>query len=76
MILFLIILCAFLAIGYGIWATKQIMALPEGNEEMRRISGAVREGAMAYLNRQYKTIGMVGAVIFVFIWIFVDCSSS
>ena len=75
MILFLIILCAFLAIGYGIWATKQIMALPEGNEEMRRISGAVREGAMAYLNRQYTTIAVVGAILFVFIWIFLGFST-
>jgi K(+)-stimulated pyrophosphate-energized sodium pump len=76
MILFLIILCALGAIGYGIWATQKIMALPEGNDEMKRISGAVREGAMAYLNRQYKTIAMVGAVLFVLIWIFLGGSSA
>jgi K(+)-stimulated pyrophosphate-energized sodium pump len=46
------------------------MEMPEGNDEMKRISGAVREGAKAYLSRQYKTIAMAGAVLFVFIWIF------
>jgi K(+)-stimulated pyrophosphate-energized sodium pump len=46
------------------------MEMPEGNDEMKRISGAVREGAKAYLNRQYRTIAMAGAVLFVFIWIF------
>jgi K(+)-stimulated pyrophosphate-energized sodium pump len=46
------------------------MEMPEGNDEMKRISKAIREGAKAYLNRQYKTIAMAGAVLFVFIWIF------
>jgi len=70
MTLFLIVLCALGAIGYGVWATRKIMEMPEGNDEMKRISGAVREGAKAYLNRQYRTIAMAGAVLFVFIWIF------
>jgi K(+)-stimulated pyrophosphate-energized sodium pump len=56
--------CAALAIVYGVWQSAQILKLPDGNERMREISGAVREGAIAYLWRQYKTIAMVGAVLF------------
>jgi K(+)-stimulated pyrophosphate-energized sodium pump len=56
--------CAVLAIAYGVWQSAQILRLPDGNERMREISAAVREGAVAYLWRQYKTIAMVGAVLF------------
>jgi K(+)-stimulated pyrophosphate-energized sodium pump len=56
--------CAILAIVYGVWQSAQILRLPDGNERMREIAAAVREGAVAYLWRQYKTIAMVGAVLF------------
>jgi len=56
--------CALLAIVYGVWQSVQILRLPDGNERMREISAAVREGAVAYLWRQYKTIAMVGVVLF------------
>lgn len=56
--------CAVLAIVYGIWQSKLILQLPEGNERMREIAAAIREGAVAYLWRQYKTIAMVGVVLF------------
>jgi K(+)-stimulated pyrophosphate-energized sodium pump len=56
--------CAILAIVYGIWQSAQILKLPDGNERMREIAAAVREGAVAYLWRQYKTIAVVGAVLF------------
>src|SRR5258706_6160888 len=59
--------CAVLAIAYGGWQITQILKLPEGNERMREISAAVREGAIAYLWRQYKTIAMVGVVLFLVI---------
>jgi K(+)-stimulated pyrophosphate-energized sodium pump len=59
--------CAVLAIVYGIWQSTQILKLPDGNERMREIAAAIREGATAYLWRQYKTIGMVGAVLFIVI---------
>src|SRR3990170_4104458 len=58
------LVCALLAIVYGVWQSAQILRLPDGNERMREISAAVREGAVAYLWRQYKTIAMVGAVLF------------
>ncbi len=59
--------CAVLAIVYGIWQSTRILQLPDGNERMREIAAAIREGAVAYLWRQYKTIAMVGAVLFLLI---------
>jgi K(+)-stimulated pyrophosphate-energized sodium pump len=64
--------CAILAIVYGVWQSGRILALPDGNERMREISAAVREGAIAYLWRQYKTIAVVGVILTVLIAIFLD----
>ncbi|HLH95354.1 MAG TPA: sodium-translocating pyrophosphatase [Xanthobacteraceae bacterium] len=61
--LWIIILCGLLAVGYGIWATSSVMAADAGSPKMQEISAAVREGAQAYLKRQYTTIGGVGVVI-------------
>jgi K(+)-stimulated pyrophosphate-energized sodium pump len=57
------LVCAGLAVAYGLLTTRQLLALSPGNSEMQRISGAVQEGAQAYLNRQYTTIGIVGVVL-------------
>src|SRR5213592_4746672 len=61
----LIVLCGLLSIAYGAWATTSVMAADAGSAKMQEISNAVREGAQAYLKRQYTTIGIVGIVIFV-----------
>lgn len=62
--LFLIILCAAGALVYGFLSMQWIWGLPDGNEKMRSIAAAIQEGATAYLNRQYKTIGIVGLALF------------
>ena len=59
----MIIACGLLAIAYGIWATASVMSADAGNARMQEIAAAVREGAQAYLKRQYTTIGIVGVVI-------------
>src|SRR5688500_6556896 len=59
--------CAVLAIVYGVWQITRILRLPEGNERMREIAAAVREGAIAYLWRQYKTIAIGGVILFLVI---------
>ena len=59
--------CAAIAILYGVISIKWILAQPEGNERMREIAGAIREGAVAYLKRQYTTISVVGGILFLII---------
>jgi K(+)-stimulated pyrophosphate-energized sodium pump len=58
-----IILSSFLALGYGLYAARAVFKAPTGNERMREIAKAIQEGAAAYLNRQYKTISIVGVLI-------------
>jgi K(+)-stimulated pyrophosphate-energized sodium pump len=63
-ILWVIIACGALSIVYGIWAIQSVMAADAGSQRMQEIAAAIREGAQAYLRRQYLTIGVVGIVIF------------
>jgi K(+)-stimulated pyrophosphate-energized sodium pump len=66
--LWLIVLAGALSIVYGVITTRGLMAADAGSARMQEISAAVREGAQAYLKRQYTTIAIVGAVIFVIAW--------
>ncbi len=58
------LVCAGVAIGFGIGLTVWVLGRPAGNERMREISQAVQEGAAAYLRRQYMTIGLVAIAPF------------
>src|SRR5207247_4259434 len=62
--LWLIVLCGLLAIVYAVWAIRSVLAADAGSAKMQEISAAVREGAQAYLKRQYTTIAVAGIVIF------------
>ena len=59
------LVCAGLALVYGVVTTRSLLALSPGNERMVAISRAVQEGAQAYLRRQYLTIAVVGVVLFI-----------
>ncbi|HYG54930.1 MAG TPA: sodium-translocating pyrophosphatase, partial [Burkholderiales bacterium] len=61
------LVAAVIAIVYGAWQISRIVRLPDGNDRMREIAAAVKEGAIAYLWRQYKTIAIVGVVLFLVI---------
>src|SRR3954454_13743580 len=61
----LAVVCALLAVAYGVVTTRSLLALSPGNATMQELSAAVQEGARAYLRRQYTTIGIVGVVLFV-----------
>ncbi len=63
------IVAAVLALLYGIVSIKWILGLPTGNDRMREIAAAVQEGASAYLNRQYTTIGIVGVILLIAIFL-------
>ncbi len=59
------LICALAAVAYGLVTSRSLLALSPGNEVMRGLSAAIQEGASAYLRRQYTTIAIVGAVLFV-----------
>ena len=59
--------CAALAILYGVFSTRWILAQPTGNERMKKIAAAIQEGASAYLRRQYTSIAVVGVILLLII---------
>jgi K(+)-stimulated pyrophosphate-energized sodium pump len=69
MTILLVIACGLLSVAYAIWATQSVLAADQGNARMQEIAGYIREGAKAYLGRQYRTIAIVGVVVFILAWL-------
>ena len=70
--LWLPLAAAVVAILYGLWAARWVVSQPAGNDKMQEIALAIQEGASAYMNRQYGTIGIVGVILFVVVGVAID----
>ena len=66
------ILASLVVIGYGLYLAKIVNRQPAGDERMLAIARAIQEGAKAYLNRQYKTIALIGVLIFILLSLFLN----
>jgi K(+)-stimulated pyrophosphate-energized sodium pump len=71
-ILYLVLAAGLAAIIYGLYLTRWILALPNGNEKMVSIAQAIQAGANAYLRKQNQTISIVALILFLLIWLFLD----
>jgi K(+)-stimulated pyrophosphate-energized sodium pump len=63
------LLTSVLAIIYGLYLVSLIMKKPAGDARMQEIALAIQQGAGAYLNRQYKTIGVIAVILFIILWL-------
>jgi K(+)-stimulated pyrophosphate-energized sodium pump len=69
-LLYVAIACGIIAVLYGIFTSRQVLAMSAGNQRMIEVSAAIQEGAAAYLKRQYTTIAIVGIIVAIIIGIF------
>src|SRR3546814_3489341 len=67
--LFFVIACGVLAVLYGVFTSRAVLASSPGSERMQQIAAAIQEGAAAYLNRQYTTIAIAGIVIAIVLFV-------
>ena len=70
------VISSVVAIFYGLFLARTILKKSTGDEKMKSIASAIAEGAKAYLNRQYKTIGIIAVVLFVVLWLTLGIASA
>ncbi|MFL2679554.1 MAG: sodium-translocating pyrophosphatase [Alphaproteobacteria bacterium] len=70
----IVFFCSLISLAYGGYTIKKILENPQGSERMIEIASAIQEGAQAYLNRQYLTISIVGAIIAILLYYLIDNS--
>jgi K(+)-stimulated pyrophosphate-energized sodium pump len=75
-VIYLIVLCGLIAIGYSAWAARDVLAADAGSARMQEIARAIQEGATAYLRRQYITIAIVGVVVFIIVALLLSITSA
>ncbi|RMB08880.1 sodium-translocating pyrophosphatase [Eilatimonas milleporae] len=66
------IACGFLAVLYGIFTRQSVLSAAAGTETMQSIADAIQTGAKAYLNRQYRTIAVVGLIVAIALFVAID----
>ena len=71
-LLYIAMACGLIAVLYGIFTSRQVLAASPGNQRMIEVAAAIQEGAGAYLKRQYTAITIVGVVVAIVIWVFLD----
>jgi K(+)-stimulated pyrophosphate-energized sodium pump len=69
-LLYIAMACGLIAVLYGIFTSRQVLAASAGNQRMIEVAAAIQEGARAYLRRQYTTISIVGVVVAAIIYYF------
>ncbi|NGZ28610.1 MAG: sodium-translocating pyrophosphatase [Magnetococcales bacterium] len=70
------ILCGAAGVGWAFYNRQWILSLSAGTERMQQIAAAIEEGANAYMRRQYTTIGVVGAILFMLIALFLSMNTA
>ncbi|TSC67372.1 MAG: hppA, partial [Parcubacteria group bacterium Gr01-1014_73] len=69
-------LASLVAIVYSALLARSILKLPAGSNRMQEIADAIRQGAQAYLNRQYKTIAIIAIILFLILWWFLNLTTA